>query len=145
MWVGVFHVCVCVHSCMSAAATVGALYQAACMVGDRLATCLFWDCAVRCIPALILEMEGGGVRDSWTPHGEEGGRDIVVKTVWESSWEGQWGCKASPESFTQYRWCYRAAASPNTMHSPHRRSDTLKPVPQPTLSLLFTMIFSFQM
>lgn len=60
MWVGVFHVCVCVHSCMSAAATVGALYQAACMVGDRLATCLFWDCAVRCIPALILEMEGGG-------------------------------------------------------------------------------------
>lgn len=47
-------------SCMSVAATVGALYQADCVVGDRLATCLFWDCAVRCIPALILETEGVG-------------------------------------------------------------------------------------
>lgn len=45
---------------MSVAATVGALYQVDCMVGDRLATCLFWDCAVRCIPALILETGGGG-------------------------------------------------------------------------------------
>lgn len=59
--------------CMSVAATVGALYQADCMVGDRLATCLFWDCAVRCIPALILKMVVvGGVRDSWTPTEREG-------------------------------------------------------------------------
>lgn len=70
----------CVYSCMSVAATVGALYQADCMVGDRPATCLFWDCAVRCIPALILETRvegvGGGVRvrDSWTPAEREGER-----------------------------------------------------------------------
>lgn len=45
----------CVYFSTSAFATVGTLYQTDCMVGDRLATCLFWDCAVRCIPALILE------------------------------------------------------------------------------------------
>lgn len=50
-------VCVCVWALLLAA-TVGALYEADCMVGDRLAIFLFWDRAVRCIPALILETEG---------------------------------------------------------------------------------------
>lgn len=49
--------CVCVWAILLAA-TVGALYEADCMVGDRLAIFLFWDRAVRCIPALILEIEG---------------------------------------------------------------------------------------
>lgn len=48
---------VCVWALLLAA-TVGALYEADCMVGDRLAIFLFWDHAVRCIPALILETEG---------------------------------------------------------------------------------------
>lgn len=46
---------------LSLAVTVGALYQADCLAGDRAATCLFWDVAVHCIPGLILRQWGGGV------------------------------------------------------------------------------------
>lgn len=76
----------CVYSCMSVAATVGALYQADCMVGDRPATCLFWDCAVRCIPALILETRVEGVGGLGTAGRRQKGseRDVVIKTVRES-------------------------------------------------------------
>lgn len=113
----------CVCLCKSAFATVGALYQADCMVGDRLATCLFWDCTFHCIPALILETvrrrgmrrdEGLGQLDA----GRKGGRDVVVKTVRESWWEGQWGCEASLGTLIQHRWCYGAAASPPLLAAP---------------------------
>lgn len=59
---------------------VGALYRTGCVVGDRDA-CLFWDGAVRCIPALILRRRGGGVEGwgqldaGWQERRERGGED----------------------------------------------------------------------
>ncbi len=58
--------------------------------------------------------EGLGQLDA----GKERGRDVVVKAVRESQWEGQWGCEASLGRLTLYRWCYGAAASPTLCTAP---------------------------
>lgn len=64
-------------------------------------------------------MEGG--EEGWglgTAGRRHRGRDVVVKTVRESWWEGQCGYAVSPRRLKQYRWCYRAAASPTLCTAP---------------------------
>lgn len=140
--------CMCVYFCTSAAATVGAHYQPDCMVGDRLATCLFWDCAVHCIPALILETVRRGNEEGWRlgtagrwQRGRErrSGKDSQGVIVGRSV-----GVLGVPGDAYTIQVVLRSSCQPTTINGSSMRTDTLKPVPQRTLSLSLTMIFSFQ-
>lgn len=131
-----------------AACSVGALYQADCLVGDRLATCLFWDCAFRCIPALILETVWRGDEEGWGfgtagrwQKGRErrSGKDSQGVMVGRSL--GVWGI---PGDTYTIQVVLRSSCQPAAISGSSRRSDTVKPVPQRALSLSLAMIFSFQ-
>lgn len=55
------------------------------------------------------------------------------------------GVHGIPREVDAVQVALRSSCHPTAMYGPPRMSDTLKPVPPRTLSLLLTVIFSFQM